>query len=161
MIPNKNLYRGVLLEHHRFLMNFSTNSTLVSYQWNKDEEKDDSSACQESSAEQGSEYIDEDLQCVGGHDYDGKHNACHIDSSSYVLGIVETFDLHLAYGEGQEECNDLEQHLVAIQDTQEDVNSGGVTNVDEVISCPSILLCQYKQCCKVSGIPRQGLIHLV
>ena len=73
------------------------------------------------------------IQWVGGHNNYGQHNTGHIHTSSYVLGIVETFDLHLAYGEGKNKSNNLQQHLVAVENAKEDVSTLRVTDINTVV----------------------------
>ena len=111
-----------------------------SYQWHKHQYQNDCSADEEASTEQTSKGIDDVSQRVCPNDGHRQHNAGHIDGGSYELGIIQTFDLDLAGGKGHDECSNLNHHLVAIEHTQEDITSSGITDVDAVLNYNVLLL---------------------
>ena len=101
---------------------------------NEDETQDEGGTNQESGAEESSKYIDKLHQGVGGDDDDCQHNAGHIDGCCNVLGVIQALNLHFAYCEGQHKGDNLEHHLVTIEDTQEDVSASRAADVCEVDS---------------------------
>ena len=115
-------------------MHNRTQISRLPYQRYEDQDENGSCANQKSSAEQSSKTIDNILQRVSGHNDHSQHDTGHVDSSPYVLGIIKTFDLDLTDREGKKEGDNLEYHLVAIQDTEKDCSSSGVTNKDEIIN---------------------------
>ena len=107
------------------------------YQWHKDQDKNNSGADPKPSAEQGSKSIDELIQCVCGHKSHSQHHTGDVDGSCYVFGVIKALDFDLADGEGQKKTNDLQQHLVSIEQPQKDAPASGVTNVSRVFSYDS------------------------
>ena len=103
------------------------------YLWHKDQAKNDGSAHQKPSAEQSGKTINNILQRVRGQNGHSQYDTGHIDGDSYILGVVETFDLDLTDREGKNKCNDLQQHLVAIEDAKKDASSSGFANINKII----------------------------
>ena len=104
------------------------------YLGNKDKCQDDSSTNEKPSAEESRKCIDKILQGVGSDNNDCKHNASHIDCCCNILGIIKSLDLHLASCKGKNKGNNLQHHLVAIQDTQEYIPGCGAADICEVES---------------------------
>ena len=108
--------------------------TSSTYLGNKDESQDNSSTNEKPSAEESRKYIDKILQGVRSNDSDCKHKAGHKGGCCNILGIIKALDLHLASCKGKNKGNDLQHHLVAIQDTQENVPGCGAADICEVES---------------------------
>ena len=106
----------------------------VPYLGNKDKSQDDSSTNEEPSTKESSKHIDKIPQRVASDDSECKHNAGHIDCCCNILGIIKALDLHLASCKGKNKGNNLQYHLVAIQDTQENTPGCGAADVCEVES---------------------------
>ena len=66
----------------------------------------------------------------------------YIDGCCDILGIVKTLDLHLASCEGKDKSNNLQHHLIAIEDAQKNVSGCGATNIHEVVGDDAQLLRQ-------------------
>ena len=82
----------------------------------KDQQQDEGSTNEKPSAEDSGKTIDKPLQSVGGDDDDCQYNAGDIDGCCNVLGIVQALYLHFACCKGKDKGNDLQHHLVAIED---------------------------------------------
>ena len=100
----------------------------------KDDSQNEGGTNKESCAEESSKSIDKLLQGIGGDDDDCQHNAGHIDGCSNVLGIIQALHLHFACCEGQHKGNNLQHHLVTIEDTQDNISACGTADVCEVHS---------------------------
>ena len=104
------------------------------YFGNKDKSQDDSGTNEEPSTEESSKSIDKFPQRIGSDDNNCKYNASHIDGYRNIFGIIKALDLHLASCKGKNKGNDLQHHLVPIQDTQENVSGCGAADICEVQS---------------------------
>ena len=81
----------------------------------KDKHHDEGSTNEKSCAEDSGETIDKPLQSVGGDDDHCQYNAGDVDGCCNVLGIVQALHFHFACGKGEDKGNDLQHHLVAIE----------------------------------------------
>ena len=106
----------------------------LNYLGNKDKSQDDSSTNEEPSAEENRKYIDKIPQRVDSDNNDCEHNAGDIGGCCNILGIIKALDLHLASCKGKNKSNDLQNHSVAIQDTQENAPGCGAADICEVES---------------------------
>ena len=123
-------------------------SHASSYLGYKNESQDKGGANEESSAEESRKCIDKILQGVGSDDNDCEYNAGHISGCCDILGIIKALDLHLANWEGKNKGNDLQHHLVTIQDAQEYVSGYGITDKYKVVSDNTKILGEGK---RISG----------
>ncbi len=71
-----------------------------------------------------------DVFSLGDH---SQHYTGHIDCGNNVLGIIQSFDFDLANLEGHEQCNHLQNCLVAIENAQGDITQCRHARVEEVL----------------------------
>lgn len=75
---------------------------------------------EEPSAENTGEDIDVHVQGVRDDYDDSHHDTRDVDSCRYVFSVVQALDFDPPYGESENQGDDLEQHLVAVEDAQSD-----------------------------------------
>lgn len=73
------------------------------------------------------------VQGVRHDNHDGSHNTSDVDSHSDVLGVIESLDFDLPYREGENEGNDLQNHLVAIENPDSDGATPAVTHIHKIV----------------------------
>ncbi len=81
----------------------------------EDQAQNESSNDDVAHAIQGNIQIEEVVQCKRGDDQHSGDNAGHVDGCSDILGVIQTFHLHLPYGEGKRQGSDEQKSLVAEQ----------------------------------------------
>lgn len=72
------------------------------------------------------------VQSVSNDDHNGSNNTGDVHSNADVLGIVQTLDFDLTDGEGEHEGDYLEQHFVAVQDSNRDGATLAVAHIHKV-----------------------------
>ncbi len=73
------------------------------------------------------------VQSVGDDDDDGCHHASDVDSNCDELGVVQALDFDFTYGEGEYERDDLQQHFVAVENTQHDGAALAIAHVHKEV----------------------------
>ena len=105
----------------------------MTYFRDEDESHNGQSPKEQTEAEHRGKDVEIFPECVGAHHCHCPEQAGDISGSRNVEGVVQSLHLHLACGEGQEESDDLQHTLVAVQHPQEDGAHPGVAEQDVVI----------------------------
>ena len=107
--------------------------SVVHYLRKKDQSKYNGCAHNEPKWEECSIQVEECLQWVEGDKDHGSHNTGDIDCYGDMLGIIQSFSFYSSNWEWKDECNNLQECLVAIEDTQSNVTTCWVTDVELVL----------------------------
>lgn len=97
-----------------FRVSTYTCTQLLLYLWYKYQQQNGSSTDEEPSAIHHSKYVLKILQSDERHQYDSQHDTADINGSDDEGGVVQTLDVDFPDGEGEDECHDLEDSLVAV-----------------------------------------------
>ena len=107
---------------------------MISYFGDKDESHNDRRAHKEPQAEHTGEDVEILCEGVRGDNDHSPQQAGDVDGRSDVEGIIQAFHFHFAGGESKDQGHDLQQSLVAIQQSQEDVSGPRLAHNDLVVS---------------------------
>ena len=87
------------------------------------------------------------IQSKLNHCQQSQSDAVNVDDDSYLLGIIQSFDLDSTNVEGHEHCHQLKETLVGIRDGQPYNSAGTDTSVYKIVCSACNKHCQQTDQC--------------
>ena len=103
------------------------------YFWNEDKSNNHCRPQRQAQPKQDSIEVRVFLQQEAWDNSQRQENTGHVDGSCNVQGVIDSFDLHLAGGEGQDEGDKLQETFVAIYDSEDYGIAGGLVTDQNVV----------------------------